>query len=261
MVLRNMRDFEIMLSVVVLVLCMIKPAKLTAQDPLTDLKFSVTDPTSVSPLVPYRLTSPGWTGMSSVLACAQRTVSTYPESRGFLYNSVSGLCTPLFWLQGPGADNATGVTSQEGAMYLAKDVCPQDFQVLEYGSKGQLACIKDSTDSQNYGDATSACNALQSRLVAVRTAEKLELVRSISGGDDKWVGLDDLVEEGKMVWQIDGGTMIQEERDAIFPSHEPNDMKGNEDCVQFRGSTQLLNDKSCDEKHGFICEVALPGFT
>ncbi|KAK3754358.1 hypothetical protein RRG08_026952 [Elysia crispata] len=259
MLLRKVQDFGRLSSVLALVVCVIQPATVTVQDPTAELKFSSANASSISPYVPQRLLSPGWDQVPSVVTCAQRTVSTFPESRGFLYNSTSHLCTPLLWLQGQGAANATAVKSHEGKLYLVNDVCPLDFQLLEYGIRGQLTCVQDHTSSHTYLEATAICNASQSYLVAVKTAEKLALVRAVSGGKDRWVGLDDIVEEGNLVWQIDGANMTEEERTAIFPSHEPNDMRGNEDCVQFRQHTQMLNDKSCAVRHGFICEVSLPG--
>ena len=113
----------------------------------------------------------------------------------------------------------------------------------------------------DYQESTDFCNTAGSSLAAVRSAGKLDLIREVSGGDDRWIGLDDIAEETTFVWQIDGSNMTEEEKEAIFPSNEPNDMRGNEDCVQFRRHTQKMNDKSCGVRHGFICEIAIPGFT
>lgn len=246
------------ISVLVVILCAIESSKINLEGSILEVKFSVVNQSSISPLVPHRLMSPGWSQVSNAVTCAQRALSTFPSAKGFLHNSTSRTCTPLLWLRGAGAENATEVKSEEGKLFLVKNVCREDFQILEYGREGHVACLQDWSISSSYWEARGTCSVSQAHLVAVKSAEKLDLVRSVSGGEDRWVGLTDIQEKGTFVWDIDGANMTEEERSAVFPSNEPNDSNGKENCVQFRKNTQMLNDKPCNVKHGFICEILVP---
>ncbi|GFO32973.1 C-type lectin-related protein 4 [Plakobranchus ocellatus] len=222
-------------------------------DGITNAKFTAVSADSISPLFPDRLKYPGWLDVSSLLHCTQKTVTNFPASRGFLYNSTSGLCTPLLWLEGADADGALGIQQEEGTLYLQPTICPGDFQLLEFGKQGRVACLKDYSETTDYFNATAVCRASGAYLADVKTAEKLSLIQTVANRKDRWIGLDDIQEEGLHVWQIDGKNMTEEERVAVFPSNEPNDMHGTEDCIQFRQQTQMLNDKTCSVKYGFVC--------
>ncbi|GFR72743.1 C-type lectin-related protein 4 [Elysia marginata] len=224
------------------------------------LKFSPGSATSISPFVPDRLMSPGWSNVYSAGQCVLKTLFFFPMSRGFLYNNISGLCTPLLWLKGSRAENAKAMTPEEGTLYLVKEICRDDFNLQEYGSEGRLMCLQDSTSYGTYLEATSACNASQSHLIAVKTAEILEVVRAIAAGIERWVGMDDLDRNGTYVWQSDGTTLTDEEKLAVFGPGEPNSENANVHCVYYYRETQKLHDKTCMHKHRFICEISLPIF-
>ena len=131
-------------------------------------------------------------------------------------------------------------------------------QLYEYGTEGELACLQDSDTLAKYKVAASTCASWGGYLASVKTAAKLDLLTKISGGQSRWIGLDDIDVEGQYIWQSDGSTLTSAEKEAVFASGEPNDLNGNEDCVQIRASSQQLNDKPCYYALKFVCEMTLP---
>ncbi|RUS68647.1 hypothetical protein EGW08_023591 [Elysia chlorotica] len=221
------------------------------------LAFTATTLTSVSPFVPHRLMSPGWSGIPTVLECAHLTVRGYPQARGYLYHGVSGSCTPLLWLESPTKPSAREVTAEEGTLYLS-GICGNGFTLHEYGLVGDLACLRDSVSTATYKVATRTCASWGGHLASVKTSAKLDLIANISSGESRWIGLDDIDTEGQHIWQSDGSMLTSAEQEAVFFDSEPNDANGAEDCVQFRGPIRKLNDMPCYYGLGFVCEMTIP---
>ncbi|RUS90178.1 hypothetical protein EGW08_002057 [Elysia chlorotica] len=223
----------------------------------TTLVFTPTTLTSVSPFVPHRLMSPGWSGIPTVLECAHLTVRGYPQARGYLYHKVTGSCTPLLWLESPTKPSAREVTAEEGTLYLS-GICGNGFTLHEYGLVGDLACLRDSVSTATYKVATRTCASWGGHLASVKTSAKLDLIANISSGESRWIGLDDIDTEGQHIWQSDGSMLTSAEQEAVFGSFEPNNRNGAEDCVEFRRKTQKLNDLPCRYEIRYICEITLP---
>ncbi|GFO30039.1 hypothetical protein PoB_005654400 [Plakobranchus ocellatus] len=228
---------------------------------VTSLTFVHLTPSGIFPFYPYRLLTGKRENIPSALTCAQESLWEFPASRGFLFNSASGLCTPLLWLQGPAAPDAHGVQASEGTLYLEQDVCNNQFQLFQCVSTGQLACLRDFSSALNYRQATAICNSFGGYLVAVKTSEKLDIIRSLSNGGSRWVGLDDQRSEGIYVWQSDGTNLTMQQQSDVFLHGEPNNVRNVEHCVQLRNKTQKLNDIRCYKEHRFICERSVPGST
>ena len=80
----------------------------------------------------YRLASAHWTGLSSSLTCASEALHSYPDSRAYVFEPGSGLCTPFLWLH-----EGTGLASTElppGNLYVSQgQLCPYPFQVRHGG--------------------------------------------------------------------------------------------------------------------------------
>ena len=75
----------------------------------------------------YGLASTHWSGVSSSLTCASMVVNSCPGSRGYIFEPVSGLCTPLNWLH-EGPSQNFGIPA--GELYLTTDhLCPDPFKV------------------------------------------------------------------------------------------------------------------------------------
>ncbi|KAK3795709.1 hypothetical protein RRG08_018258 [Elysia crispata] len=203
----------------------------------------------------YGLASTHWSGVSSSLTCASMVVNSCPGSRGYIFEPVSGLCTPLNWLhEGPSPN--FGIPA--GELYLTTDhLCPDPFKIVQSKSDRQVACFLRISPSTSYGGGTNKCVDLGGYLATVKTAEKLAMVVEIAQGANLWVGMDDKDKEGRYVWQEDKSVLTQEVKDAVFNPGEPNNGWNVEDCVHYRGSKGRLNDQHCWAKINALCEIPL----
>ncbi|KAK3729713.1 hypothetical protein RRG08_010034 [Elysia crispata] len=229
-----------------------------AQPVSKSLRYAQENQTSILPLVPKRLISSSWTGVSDALTCARRSLSMFPGSRGFLYNRTSALCSPVLWLEGPSAPGALAAQSEEGDLYLSPGVCGDGFQVMAFGSAGDLACLRhENTTLVTQMEASSNCSAWGAHLVSVKTVAKLQLIRDIATFST-WVGFVFLEEQGIHLWTGDGETVTSQQIQDVFLEGEPNNLDGVEYCGQFYFEYLELNDVSCIEKFHYICEKDLP---
>ncbi|GFR96899.1 lectin C-type domain-containing protein [Elysia marginata] len=129
------------------------------------------------------------------------------------------------------------------------------IKIFEVGTSGQIACLRHfHINRKNYVDARSHCNSLNSYLVPVKTTEKLEVLKTLVTSPDTWIGLDDLVTEGRYVWVADGDTLTPQQIADSFYAGEPNNGAGIEHCVAYRTAFQLFNDAGCDNDYGYVCE-------
>ena len=112
----------------------------------------------------------------------------------------------------------------------------------------------------DWNSAKSACEALGSSLAVLNSKAKLrefpQLLPQLlkSAGASKpylWIGLyRDPKNEGRWLW-VGGLT-------AYFTSWdtgEPNNSGSNEDCVEFRMTSEKWNDQSCSDRLPYICEI------
>ena len=100
------------------------------------LCFTKEDPTSLLPFVPKRVSPSGLNGIANPLKCARHSLLAFPESRGFLYNPVTGLCSPLVRLEGPSAPGAQSAQPDEGDLYLSCGLCGDQLDIMEVGDTG-----------------------------------------------------------------------------------------------------------------------------
>ncbi|GFR84401.1 C-type lectin [Elysia marginata] len=217
--------------------------------------YSQDNQNSYRSLVPKRLNS-GWTGVSDAQQCAIWSLMTFPIFGGFLYNSASGLCSPLLWFDLPSAQGAQPVHPEEGDVYVSCGFCDGEFDVMELSS-GELVCLKHVTSAATIEQASSTCAALGAYLVTVKTFPKLELIRTIAK-QTVWVGLKYLRSQGIYIWLGDGQTVTNQQMMDTFFDGGPNDAGGNEDCGEFNPYFNSINDISCDQSYPYICEKALP---
>ncbi|GFO03473.1 C-type lectin-related protein 4 [Plakobranchus ocellatus] len=182
----------------------------------------------------------------------------WDKNAGFLFESGSGQCTPVLWIgQGSGGIviPSGSADAPPGNLYVNSQTtihCPDGFQEVSYGSEGHVSCLVVLL-SLSYESATSKCNAMGGYLASVRTAERLQMAVGLAQGNDMWVGMDDLVQEGEYRWQEDGELLTDTERADVFKPGEPNN-NGNEDCVHYRRSNDQLNDSRCSSLKNALCE-------
>ncbi|GFR91552.1 C-type lectin-related protein 4, partial [Elysia marginata] len=221
--------------------------------------FRKTEPSSLLPYFPDRITSSVWDGVSDILTCASLSARTFPLSQGFLYSAVSRQCCPILRLEVASAPGAYPVQPPEGNLYLTADLCNNDFQIMGFGSTGDVACLRYFDDSpKNYEDASTHCTSLGAYLVSVKTFKKLQLIRSLVTQDSAWVGMDDRTREGVHVWAIDGTVLTNQQIRDVFDRNEPNDSTGGQDCMEYKISARLLNDDYCYKQYDYVCEKILP---
>ncbi|GFS26257.1 C-type lectin [Elysia marginata] len=215
------------------------------------------DSTTLLDSIPFRVADTQWSGITSGSSCANKVVLLCPSSRGYIYVSGSGLCTPLLWLH-KGSGQASS-SFPAGQLYLTTDhLCPDPFQAVEYGTERQIACVLRMNVSMTYQEATSDCVSRGGYLASVKTSEKLAMVGSLAKGDSMWVGIDDLVEEGRYIWQEDNSQLTSAVRVVVFSSGQPNNHGNKEDCIHYRGGGYIrLNDDKCWNRIDALCETSL----
>jgi C-type mannose receptor len=64
-----------------------------------------------------------------------------------------------------------------------------------------------------------------------------------------WIGLSDSDDEGTFTW-VDGSALDYED----WATDEPNDLTGDNDCVQLLPDSQEWSDVACDQLLGVLCE-------
>ncbi|XP_019969273.2 macrophage mannose receptor 1b [Paralichthys olivaceus] len=112
-------------------------------------------------------------------------------------------------------------------------------------------CFHLQRSLQTWSNAQIECRKERGDLVSIRNLEDHSFVISQLGyasHDELWIGLNDRKTEGLFDWS-DHSTVS-------FTSWEygrPVVATEGEDCVLIRGEKGNWADRSCDEKHGFIC--------
>ncbi|XP_039999154.1 macrophage mannose receptor 1-like [Xiphias gladius] len=112
-------------------------------------------------------------------------------------------------------------------------------------------CFQLMRTPQTWTNAQKACRKENGDLASIRNVEDQSFVISQVGyasTDELWIGLNDRTTEGLFEWS-DHSTVS-------FTSWEfgkPDVATDAEDCVLIRGQNGNWADRSCDEKHGFIC--------
>ncbi|RUS71340.1 hypothetical protein EGW08_020905 [Elysia chlorotica] len=187
------------------------------------------------------------------LTCAARASVTFQASRGFLFHSATGLCTPLYWLEADSAPEAHPVQADEGDLYLAPSNCGDGFQLLGDSDTGQLVCLRYFVgDKKNYTDARDLCTSLDSLLVTVKTPGKLAILRNLVTDGIAWIGLE-CRDTSPCVWTSDGSLLTDQQQLDNFKSGEPNIYPGKEECGIYWFADKKLVDGACLDKMDYIC--------
>nr|KAI8731436.1 C-type lectin domain family 4 member M-like; partial [Biomphalaria glabrata] len=83
----------------------------------------------------------------------------------------------------------------------------QDFKIERYELDGKM-CLYWSKGAKNFTDAKKDCEAQGARLGVFKGAEKMQILirQNVIWKRNFWIGLDDLVTEGTLVWH--DGTIL-----------------------------------------------------
>ena len=131
-------------------------------------------------------------------------------------------------------------------------LCPRGWLSSFYGG-----CFKVHYNRLDWNSAKSACEALGSSLAVPNSTAKLREFPQLlkSAGASKlylWIGLyRDPKNERRWLW-VDGSTAYF----TLWDNGEPNNDGSNEDCVEFRMTSEKWNDKPCHYSLPYICEIS-----
>ncbi|XP_059150338.1 collectin-11-like [Physella acuta] len=178
------------------------------------------------------------------------------ESRcfSFIFNSSLHTCSlgdyPVEW---------TRATEHKG-VYSTTMLCNPgtNFTLQQNGS--QSLCVRISSESVNYTNAKLACEVLGGTLYTPKTDEKLNIFQQLvtSLNVMLWIGLDDIETEDVFKWADDGSILTSSWRVRLFPSGQPDNAWGNEDCVSYNYYfPKQINDAACDIKMNYLCEMSI----
>ena len=114
----------------------------------------------------------------------------------------------------------------------------------------QGSCYKISSRKLNWNAAKTACEALGSKLVMVKSQSELKvLVQKVSR--NIWIGLHrDPRDKSRWIW-VDGTRLIY----SHWQQGEPNNYGGYEGCLEMRHNTGVWNDFPCHYSMHYVCET------
>lgn len=100
--------------------------------------------------------------------------------------------------------------------------------------------------------AEQACANLpgNTSLAVLQSESENELLRSLIGNNEAWIGGNDKSSENNWVW-VDGGAWVYDN----WRSGEPNNGSGNEDCAIIQGNQGgKWDDRPCAQTFRYLCE-------
>ncbi|XP_061834761.1 macrophage mannose receptor 1b isoform X1 [Nerophis lumbriciformis] len=104
---------------------------------------------------------------------------------------------------------------------------------------------------KTWTDAQKDCRKEEGALVSMRNVEDFGFVVSQLGygsTDELWIGFNDRRTEGLFEWSDAADVTF-----TVWQYGEPTTSADDEDCVLMGGENGNWADRSCDEKHGFVC--------
>ncbi|XP_051540359.1 C-type lectin domain family 4 member M-like isoform X2 [Myxocyprinus asiaticus] len=118
----------------------------------------------------------------------------------------------------------------------------------------QLSFYYLSSELKSWNESRRYCTERGADLVIINNREEQDFVRKISKGESVWIGLSDSDEEGTWKW-VDSIKLTS----GFWSAGEPNDHKGNEDCV-ITGSWLFSSgwaDYPCNNAFKWACEKSI----
>ncbi|XP_068604963.1 macrophage mannose receptor 1b [Brachionichthys hirsutus] len=112
-------------------------------------------------------------------------------------------------------------------------------------------CFHLYRTAKTWTDAKRECRKEGGDLVSVRNVEDQSFIISQLGyasTDELWIGLNDISTEGLFDWSDHSAVSF-----TSWTYGKPSVSADSEDCVLIMGENGNWADRSCDEKHGFIC--------
>ena len=159
----------------------------------------------------------------------------------FLSSSSSWLCSVTM----SGSPELTSLIVTVPLFIWFLDVCEDGWNFFN-GS-----CYFTSDTCETWTNASTKCRSMGANLVSVRTQEENVFIQHLHNGDRTWIGLNDIATEGFFTW-VDGCP----DKFRFWATNQPNDLKGNQDCVHTLGIDKgyTWNDVDCSTCHNYTCE-------
>lgn len=112
-------------------------------------------------------------------------------------------------------------------------------------------------------DAITLCAKDDAHLATVTTLKERTFVGALVS-DTVWIGGTDIQSEGTWSWvkDVDAWSIYPcdstqsgcDNNINLWEMGQPNDFNGNKDCLALSSGTDKFVDRSCGEKHSFLCE-------
>ncbi|XP_061179292.1 galactose-specific lectin nattectin-like [Saccostrea echinata] len=120
--------------------------------------------------------------------------------------------------------------------------------------KHSNSCYMLNTQKSTWEQANVKCHELSAKLVEISTKPENIFVSNTIKNEDAngraWLGGTDKTEENTWVWN-DSGLPLNF---TNWYKGEPNDHKGNEDCMEIQSQNGMWNDMPCSFSLMFVCE-------
>ncbi|XP_049542497.1 perlucin-like [Anopheles darlingi] len=108
-------------------------------------------------------------------------------------------------------------------------------------------------------EAWRRCHELGLRLATIANSAESDMIKEVLNGatskEPYWIGGTDLGLEGVFEWISTGEPIGYKTGYTNFFAGEPNNDKGNENCLDIGNEGVAWFDKPCDAKEKFICET------
>ena len=198
--------------------------------------------------------------------CCLECTLRYPDTcHSCVYNAHSQVCRPGSIAFRPLASVTTSIperNSNDKIFYAKQPVPPCDTSryFALYEICGSTLCLNLTATEVNFIQAQTNCAQMNSRLFIANSLVRFSLYWHVSRDHLNyytWLGLTDIDEEGKFVW--DDGEPLSGEMNKYIWDYQQPDSLGNEDCTEARHPARWdpvgINDIECWHTKYYICEA------
>ena len=154
--------------------------------------------------------------------------------------------------------NLFGVAALLVAISYHKVVCDDIFTNIT----GSQVMFVDRR--MTFDEAQTNCKKRNATLVEIWTLEEWnEITAWFTDREERvhrknavWIGLSDILEEGKFLW-INGRPFSPQIGNVSWNRGQPNNLIGNQHCVGLYGTLPKMFDMSCGNKYNSVCQKRL----
>ncbi|XP_048036002.1 C-type lectin domain family 4 member M-like [Megalobrama amblycephala] len=186
----------------------------------------------------------------SLFKSNKNTVEEFNQTINRLQHNYTELMTEKDQLK----NNFTSLSQKK--LELESNVTSLSDELQKAYEKGYLwGWFFISNESKSWSDSRKYCRDQGADLVIIKSEEKQRYITSLvnerMSSERVWIGLTDIQQEGNMKW-VDNSILNQ----GFWDTGEPNNERGNENCVELMPSYPVLNwnDLPCSIERKGICE-------